>query len=182
MQPAASHPQDGDSPLEANRRRRAEQLRQARDQHAPHTRGGRRGCEARGAAARHEACLWRPPRMSKARSWRRSSSAARPPAGWICLIPGCSTQHPRAQRARVAQIATRGYGPMVQASAHVTARAFALSTRPGCPANVSACCALLARDGLHTTSAGAVAVARIVHAWVRASAPPAERILIKINY
>ena len=114
--------------MEANRRRRAEQLRQARDQHAPHTRGGRRGCEARGAAARHEACLWRPPRMSKARSWRRSSSAARPPAGWICLIPGCSTQHPRAQRARVAQIATRGYGPMVQASAHVTARAFALST------------------------------------------------------
>ena len=113
----------------------------------------------------------RPACPKKARSWRCSSSAARPPAGWICLIPGCSTQHPRAQRARVAQIATRGYGPMVQASAHVTARAFALSTRPGCPANVSACCALLARDGLHTTSAGAVAVARIVHAWVRASAP-----------
>lgn len=48
-----------------------------------------------------------------------------------------------------------------------------LDTRPafgGCPANVSACCALLARDGLHTTTAGAVAVARMVHAWVRAPA------------
>jgi lysophospholipase L1-like esterase len=44
------------------------------------------------------------------------------------------------------------------------------SQRPGCPANVSACCALLARDGLHTTTAGAVAVARMVHAWVRAPA------------
>ena len=44
-----------------NRWRRTEQLRQARDQHAPHTRGGRCGCKARGAAARHAACLWRLP-------------------------------------------------------------------------------------------------------------------------
>ena len=29
----------------------------------------------------------------------------------------------------------------------------------GCPANVSACCDLLARDGIHTTPAGAVAIA-----------------------
>lgn len=34
----------------------------------------------------------------------------------------------------------------------------------GCPANVSACCELLARDGIHTTAAGAAAIAGAAHA------------------
>ena len=75
----------------------------------------------------------RPACPKKARSWRCSSSAARPPAGWICLIPGCSTQHPRAQRARVAQIATRGYGPMVQTSAHGDCSSFRTLNTPRLP-------------------------------------------------
>ena len=64
--------------------RRAEQLRQARDQHAPHACGGRRGCEAWSAAARHAACLWRWPGMFEAPSWWCCSSAAlRPGSGLL---------------------------------------------------------------------------------------------------
>lgn len=56
-----------------------------------------------------------------------SSSAARAPAGWICLIPGCSTQHPRAESPSRSD-RHEGLWCKRQHSARVNARAFALST------------------------------------------------------
>ena len=100
-----------------NRWRRTEQLRQARDQHAPHTRGGRCGCKARGAAARHAACLWRPPGMLKRPLGECSSPAAHPRSGLLY-----STLQRTPDPLKLPQ------GAVVPASALAKARAFALPT------------------------------------------------------
>ena len=101
-----------------NRWRRTEQLRQARDQHAPHTRGGRCGCKARGAAARHAACLWRLPGMLKRPlSECCSSPAAHPSSGLLYATLQRMPEPLRSPR-----------GAVVPPSALTKSRAFALST------------------------------------------------------
>ena len=54
----------------------------------------------------------------------------------------------------------------------------------GCPNNRSVCCALLARDGLHTSARGAAVIASQVYAWMRrtngacSAAPSSEMVAL----